>query len=1072
MSFSRVIRTKLIPPPLNPRILPRPRMMEALKHALDYRLTILQAGAGYGKSTALAELAQRVNPCIWYQVNQEDNDPFVFLLHLCHATTQALGDVNNLPTAFLEAWDGVQGPLPWRGVVDGYINALSTHLEMPALFVLDDFQQIHDNSEVIHILDRLVVLGPDKLHVLLSGRPTIDIPSLARLRLQGNLLMLDQSALAFNFSETASLFSTYYGFELTADEVTSLVTYSEGWAIALQLIWQSIRNQSLSPLEFPAHWQAGSLESLFDVLAYEVFEHQPADVREFLLVTAVLRELNPKVCDAMQSETDSAAMLAYLKRQDLFVVETGRNTLRYHHIFHDFLRQQSTPSLRQSWDRRAAGYYLKEDKPESAIYHLIEARAWEDVAGLLDSYASTLLAIGRLDTLSAYIDALPPEILIQHPGLVFTLGELTRLHSRFDEALGWYVQAENIWRSHGQQDGIARALRGQARVFLDTVNPSKAEELLEKAIRLSDGFEDRESQVRLLELLAENKLNSGRVEEAENLRKRADELRREGPSDEQLLVRVWLRTGRLADVKIRLEQHAQAEKKEPVHLPRAHRETMLLLSLVHVFMGQAEQAYLAALEGIRRGSDLKSPFVSAVGHIRLGHALMLRGGVENYTRAREQYEKSIEISRSLAVARLRVESGWGLCRAYGYQGDVLKAQQYAQDAIEIAAQAGDEWMASLVRLTLGASLSMAARYEAAEQWLGRAALGFQECSDPFGQCAARLWLSFGYFKQKQTERLNQTLPGVFLTCRNSGYDFLFSGTSFLGPLDERIFIPLLLHARNEGWERGYIHQLLEQLGLPELVYHPGYRLRVRTLGGFQVWRGAEAIPANGWRREKSRQLFQLLLVFRYVSLDRDQICEFLWPEADPLTAQRNFKIALSTLFQVLEPEHNAGEECAYILRDGSAYSLRPGADFWLDADQFLLAGKRAGRAGVHGLDDLLKAVELYQGAFLPDILYEGWAVEERERLAAQFLEISDRLVELFIKEGRYSEAVELSLRVLNQDNCWERAYRHLMVSYHRLGDHGQVGRAYQRCLQTLRDELGVKPSMETQALFNQLISAQ
>jgi hypothetical protein len=49
---------------------------------------------------------------------------------------------------------------------------------------------------------------------------------------------------------------------------------------------------------------------------------------------------------------------------------------------------------------------------------------------------------------------------------------------------------------------------------------------------------------------------------------------------------------------------------------------------------------------------------------------------------------------------------------------------------------------------MGASLMLAARYEAAETWLNRATSGFEECSDSFGRSATRLWLAFGYFKQK------------------------------------------------------------------------------------------------------------------------------------------------------------------------------------------------------------------------------------------------------------------------------------------------------------------------------------
>lgn len=1068
-----VLRTKIIPPPRHARTLPRPRVMDIFVQAFEHRLTVLQAEAGYGKSTALAELAESVKPLAWYQVNEEDNDPLVFLLHLCHAFQQAIPGVANLPVHFLENWDGSQGPLPWRDVIDQMINALSAHLEAPVLLVLDDAHLVTDAGEVAHIVDRLVRLAPAQLHVFLSGRPVIALPSLSRLLSRGELLVIDQTALTFTAAEISTLFAIHYGLELNSDEVDAIVTYTEGWAIALQLIWQSIRSQAT--VEFPLHWQTDSLEALFDMLAQEVFERQPADVRDFLLITSMLRELRPESCDALRRAAgstiaDSASMLAYLRRQDLFVVETAGDVLRYHHIFHNFLRQQVAPDQRRAWNRLAAGYFRTNKDQETAIYHLLEAQAWNEVADLLDTYAVQLLTAGRLDTLAAYLDSLPPETLHQHPALVFSLGELARLHSRFEEALGWYEQSKNIWRMRGQQEGVARALRGQARVYLDTVDPSRAELLLEEAIRLSDGFEDREAQVRLFELLAENKLNSGRVGEAERLRARAEDLRLEGPSNDQLLFRVLLRTGRLDEARRGLETRAEAEKREPVQTPRAHRETLLILSLIYSFTGLGDKAYQTAIEGTRRGDELNSPFVTAVGYMRQGHALMVsatgdeRG--ENYSQARECFEKSVEISRTLVVPRLLVEADWGLCRVYGYQGDLPAAQTYAQEAIEIAAQAGDEWIASLTRLTMGASLTLAARYEAADEWLNRAVLGFQECSDPFGATAARLWLSLGFSKQKQAARLERTLPEVMSACRDGGYGFLFTRPSLVGGSDERIFVPLLIAAREHGWESSYATQLLDELGLSGIERHPGYRLRVQALNGFQVWRGEEGIPANGWRREKSRQLFQLLLTYRHSPLDRDQICEHLWPEADPNTAQRNFKITLNTLYQTLEPEREPGSESAFILREGTTYSLRPGADIWLDAEQFTQVASRA--TSEPDLDLLQHAVSLYPGDYLPDTLYETWAAEERERLATLFLQTADQLAEALIQLERYIEVIDLSQRILAQDNCWERAYRHLMLAYDRLGDHGQMGRIYKKCVQTLRDELDVSPAPETEALYGRL----
>ncbi len=1056
------------------RTLTRPRIIKALIQAFEYRLTILQAEAGYGKSTALVELAETVKFLAWYQVNEEDNDPLVFLIHLCYAFMQTAPNLEeNLPVQFLETWDGAEGPLPWQGIIDQIINSLSAHLSDPTLLVLDDAHLVTESGEVAHIIDRLVGLAPANLHVLLSGRPIILLPSLSRWRSQGEVLMVDQSTLTFTADEIADLFATRYRLELSQDEVEALVAYTEGWAIALQLIWQSFRSQVSSAIEFPLRWQTGSLDALFDMLAREVFERQPADVRDFLLITSTLRDLRPEACDALRRAAgvviaDSSSMLAYLRRQDLFVIESAGEILRYHHIFHNFLRQQATSAQRRNWNLLAADYFIRGNDPENAIFHLLEGQAWNEVADLLDAYASSLLTAARLDTLSAYLASLPPETLHQHPTLVFTMGELARLHSRFQEALGWYKQSETIWRARAQQDGVARALRGQARVYLDTVNPNKAGQLLEEAIRLSDSFEDREAQVRLYELLAENKLNSGHPEDAERLLERAKALRTEGPSNDQLWFRVLVRTGRLGEARRELEERAEAERRDPVQTPRAHRETQLLLSLIYSFMGLGEKAYQAALEGTRRGSELKSPFVTAVGHMRQGHALMLSESkmtrAEDYAQARTQFEKSIEISRTLAVPRLLVEADWGLCRANGYQGDLIAAKARVHEGLEIADQAGDEWVASMTRLTMGASLSLAGRYEAAEEWLNRALLGFQECSDTFGSSAVRLWLSYGYLKQKQTTRLERTLPTLLSTCREQGYGFLFTRSTTLGPPDERIFIPLLTIARQYGWESVYISQLLDELNLSTLDFHPGYQLRIQTLGAFQVWRGGEAIPSNGWRREKARQLFQLLISYRQAPLDREQICEYLWPESGPAISQRNFKTTLNALCQVLEPEREPGSESAFILREGSTYGLRPGADLWLDADQFVRFASKL------DFDQLQRAVGLYRGEYLPDTLYDTWAAEEREHLTALFLESADRLVEMEIEIERYTEAIDLCQRILTQDNCWERAYRHLMLAYDHLGDRGQVGRTYQRCVQTLRKELDVSPASETDALYRKLTS--
>ena len=1074
MIFPEVLQVKITPPQPPPRLLVRDRILQHLAEGSRCRLTVLQASPGYGKSTALQTLAHHLepeNPVIWYQITGDDTNTTNFLLYLLHAAQRALPATANVPLRTLHNWDSIQGALPSQQILDQFLNSLS-ELQGPIFLILDDIHLLLETEEIVFLIDRLISLAPPTLHIYLSSRQPVKLPNLFRWQSQGEVLKLDQGFLAFSAKEISRLFREGYQYELTKGEVQELDSATDGWAVALHVIWQSLRTGAVASVEDALANQDSTMEDLFSILIHEVLNQEPEDIQNFLRSSSVLRVLTPEACDAVRNKGDSAALLNYLQRQDLFVVDLGSGLLRYQHIFHNLLQQQIDPEQACRWHEAASAFYTAEGDLGSAIYHAFQADQPEKAARLLASQGRNLIKAGQLDSLSRHLEELPPECYLRYPALLQHLGDLARLKSRFQESLGWYEQAEKIWRDQGETPEVGRALRGQARVYLDTVNPSRASELLQQALRLSDRTEDREANARLYELLSENKLNAGKTTEAEEYRQKADALRREGPAESELLYRVLLRTGRLREAREKLEIRAQQEREQPVQTPRAHRETLLVLSLICAFQGEAEEAYQTALEGIRRGIALDSPFVTAVGHMRKGHALMVRCGKKEYDQARREFEKAVEISRALAVPRLRVEAYWGLTRVYGYQGDLDQASHLAERGIEIALESGDEWIASLLRLTLGASYLKVKRYEPAYNWLQEARRGFQECSDPFGAAAASLWRCLGYHQQDSQEALAQELPRLLSWCREKQFDFLFTQPTLLGPLDKHQAVPLLITARNRGWEDTYASQLLAEAGLPGIIFHPGYPLRVYTLGKFQTWRGWDQVTSSGWQRTKTKQLFQVFLTFRNHGLEREQIFEHLWPEASPDKTTSHFKVALSTLYRVLEPDRTPGSASAFIGREESLYFLRRESDLWLDVDEFTRALETAEsllpKSPAQAVSTLENALALYQGEYLPDARYETWAAAEREHLSVLYLRAADKLCELYLENGLPGKTIDLCQQIFSEDNCWERAYRHLMFAYSQLGDHGQIGRTYQRCVQILGDELEISPSPETVASYQTL----
>lgn len=1066
-----IIHTKLVPPRPFKYFQPRPRLNLRLLDALNYRVTIIQAGPGYGKSTALSALPTDDRRIAWYHLDSDDTDPLVFLLHLIHSCVVVSPVLSTAPLAQLEAWERNGRISPWTSIVDTLINELAKSDTHPLLLVIDDAHHLQNSSQAQQILDRLISQAPKHIHVILATRYPLRLPNLTTWRVRGELLEIGQAELIFTPDEIVSLFQDQYDLALTADQVNELSAHTEGWAIALQLVGQWLKSGGNTSLPQAVARLSGP--DLFAYLTQEVLAQQHQDIQEFLRVTAVFRQMTPDLCDCLRNANDSRQHLRFLEENGLFVVASGDGSIRYHHLFHGLLRHQLPKEKQEAIHRRAAHCCQKNGRDAEAIYHLLAAREFETAAQRLNALGRNMVRTGRLDTLVKWIGSLPPDILQNHPPLLVYLGDAARLRSRFDEALGWYQQAETRSRLLGAVPAIGQALRGQARVYLDTVNPNQAERLLQEALRLSDGLDDRESRARLLELLAENLLNQGHAKDAESYRRQARELRQEGPGEAELSIRVLLRTGQLDQARRLLEKLAEKERQEPALQPRAHRETLLLLSLILAMQGERDGAYQCAVEGIERGRALDSPFVTAVGFMRQGHAWSLDKTEKGYGEAQRCFNEAIKISETFDVPRLKVEAHWGLCQTYGFPGDLENAHLTAQKGLEIARAAGDEWVMAGIYTTLGASYAQAQQTETAEDWLFQAQQAYRECGDTYGEALSQLWLSFTRYHSGDTARLERNVAELLRLTQRHSYDYLFLRRTLIGPPDPRSLVPILLFARDANIHTAYARQLLLQMGLGKVQIHPGYQLRLQLLGPFLAWRGDVAIDAINWKRKKARQLFLYLLTNRHTTLEREQIIDALWPDLSPEQAQRDFKSAYSVLLNVLEPQRSRNEPSAYIIRDGSRYSWCATADVLLDVAEFealIKEGDAIYRQETARAAPLYRqAMQLYQGEYLHEFPYEEWCSEERERLAALFLQRMERLAEILAQQQAWEEAVSVAQVILTHDNCWENAYRILMRAYTELGQRGQAVRAYQRCVERLESVLNVAPSPVTTQLFETLV---
>lgn len=250
-------------------------------------------------------------------------------------------------------------------------------------------------------------------------------------------------------------------------------------------------------------------------------------------------------------------------------------------------------------------------------------------------------------------------------------------------------------------------------------------------------------------------------------------------------------------------------------------------------------------------------------------------------------------------------------------------------------------------------------------------------------------------------------------------------------------------------------------------------LRIQTLGSFRVWRDNVEISSTTWGREKALHLFQFFVTMRRqtTNLHKEQIIDRLWPEVDFEGGDRDFKVALHAINKVIEPDRKPRAEPRFIQRYGLTYGLNPKM-VWIDADAFeelVAAGNRA------VLDNQLeesiaryqRALNLYQGDYLPERRYEDWSSAERERLQVLALGLMTTLADLLLPHNPL-ESIRLTQRVLTIDPVWENAYRTQMRAYLAQGNRPMAIRTYQQCVEALRHELDVDPLPETNELYQQI----
>ena len=201
-------------------------------------------------------------------------------------------------------------------------------------------------------------------------------------------------------------------------------------------------------------------------------------------------------------------------------------------------------------------------------------------------------------------------------------------------------------------------------------------------------------------------------------------------------------------------------------------------------------------------------------------------------------------------------------------------------------------------------------------------------------------------------------------------------------------------------------------------------------------------------------------------MSRDELLQVLWPSAPPAAPNAAFSSVLAKVRRALRPGLIAGRE---------TLTLRLPPDARIDVQEVAQAVEHAERALSDGdagsaLDAALAALTVLARPLLP-CLHGDWVEAARVEFGGAELRALEAIARAgFALGGHHLAAAERAAAALVERQPFrEDGYALLMDAQARCGNAAEALRTFERLRVLLRDELGVAPSREIQALHDRVL---
>ena len=419
-----ILASKLHRPPVLPDYVVRSKIILQLESNVVKPLSLISAGAGYGKSGVASQwLEQTKHHKSWITLGNEHNDLRNFLSYLVASIEKVFpGMLKNtkylVSTTILPSVKNISNTL---------INELCD-IDEDLILVLDDYHHIKE-GKVHELINDWLHFPPPHIHLCIITRrdPPLNIRA---LRLAGRMTEIRMEDLSFTNSEISEFYNQIKHIDLSTESIEILHNKTEGWVLALRLFSMIMNDEN--EIDQVMKSGEGELRSLSEYLLSEVLNKQPQHVQDQLIKTSILNrfcgELIDEVCNPFVEDPSIEGvnnnLIQWLYNYNLFVVplDTSKQWFRYHHLFQEFLQDQLKNRLSNKTiadlHLKASNWFEKESFLDEAMYHALLIGANDRAVEIIKTHRMILLNKGKWQLLTSLYRRLPKSVTETDPELL------------------------------------------------------------------------------------------------------------------------------------------------------------------------------------------------------------------------------------------------------------------------------------------------------------------------------------------------------------------------------------------------------------------------------------------------------------------------------------------------------------------------------------------------------------------------------------------------------------------------------------------------------------------------------